>query len=69
MTPTLLVEEGESGLDLFERHEPRPSVGPPPQCESCGQFVNVKTAKPLPEYGDYGTLLSCEFMCARCANA
>lgn len=47
----------------------RQRPAPPPPCVTCNHFVDVKTARKIPEYGDYGALLNVEFECARCVAA
>lgn len=44
----------------------RDRKAPPPPCITCNRFVDIKTARRIPEYGDYGALLNTEFECARC---
>jgi hypothetical protein len=54
--------------DLFADEPAAKYTGPPPQCVTCSRFVNVATARQIPEFGDYGTVYSVEFECERCVQ-
>ena len=48
-------------------------LNPPPQsplrCDICFRFVAVKDAVLSHEFGDYGSILSTEVLCPRCAKS
>lgn len=56
------------GMKLEFPPSPKYPIGAP-QCVTCSRFVSVKDPRTrcLFEYGDYGTVLSCEFECASCS--
>lgn len=56
-------------LQLPHSGDVRQRPASPPPCITCNRFVDVKTARKIPEYGDYGALLNVEFECARCVAA
>lgn len=49
---------------LNERQGPRVA----PQCVTCRRFCKVDSARRIEEPGEFGTVLSVEFECERCAN-
>jgi hypothetical protein len=71
---TRLSQERVDAFDGFVRglRDDRAKYhGPPPQCVTCSRFVKVSdpATRTLHEFGDYGSILSTEFECGRCAAA